>query len=496
METLIIRADAGGLLGTGHVMRMLALAQAYKRRGGDVVVASAQCPEDIVERVQELEVKHVFIPAEDLGGSGDVKSTIELCQKLGGKWLVLDGYHFDERYQKSFTGEAMKVLILDDYGHCEKWFADAVLNQNLRADKRGSIDYKSSRIQTLAGASFALLREEFTKGIENAEPSDFPIRNVLVTLGGADPDNVTLKVLKAIEHSGVGGLQIRVLVGGANENKESLEDFAQSSSHGVELLCNVRDMPSMYKWADAVVSAGGSTCWEWLAYGLPGAVVTIAENQEPVVKAMEAEKLALNLGWFTEFDVETWGLKLERFLEGYFDGASYEQRRSVIDGYGADRVASFIDSGVWCKPAQPSDVEMYFEWANDSAVRANAFNTQEIKYASHKQWFDRKLFSNESLLLACYLYDGSPVGQVRFDYHSESRRWYIDYSIDASYRGKGLGGEALKSTISFMVHHRSNEFELAAEVKHDNLASRKIFERLGFTKQPENKQHLLYTLSI
>ena len=51
---LLIHADAGGILGTGHVMRMIALAQAYRRRGGEVTIASVQCPEPIIDRVEEL----------------------------------------------------------------------------------------------------------------------------------------------------------------------------------------------------------------------------------------------------------------------------------------------------------------------------------------------------------------------------------------------------------------------------------------------------------
>ena len=39
---LVIRADAGARIGIGHVMRSLALAQAWQDAGGDVTFVMAQ----------------------------------------------------------------------------------------------------------------------------------------------------------------------------------------------------------------------------------------------------------------------------------------------------------------------------------------------------------------------------------------------------------------------------------------------------------------------
>ena len=48
---LLVRADAGDRLGTGHIMRMLALGQAWVRRGGEVFFLCAEIQESLQTRV-------------------------------------------------------------------------------------------------------------------------------------------------------------------------------------------------------------------------------------------------------------------------------------------------------------------------------------------------------------------------------------------------------------------------------------------------------------
>jgi UDP-2,4-diacetamido-2,4,6-trideoxy-beta-L-altropyranose hydrolase len=344
VKKLIIRADAGGELGTGHVMRMIALAQAYIRRGGKILMLSVQCPEPIINRVLDLGIEHHMLIGCELADARDSAATLRLCNENEGQWLVLDGYHFDEEYQQRVAGHDIKVLCVDDYGHCETWNCDAVLNQNLGAENWAKGSAKRSDAKWLLGSSFALIREEFLESISVAKEKEFPARRVLVTMGGVDPDNVTLKVLIALEQITLGGLEIRALVGGGNPHQEKLSRYADSSRHKIEVLCNVHEMPPMYEWADAVISAGGSTCWEWLAYGLSGAVVRIADNQEPVVVEFEKNNLALMLGRCDDFCVHGWSAQLELWLSGESMYSDFHARRGIIDGCGADRVISAITS--------------------------------------------------------------------------------------------------------------------------------------------------------
>ncbi len=342
LSTLLIRADASAQMGTGHVMRMIALAQAYMRRGGRVVLVSVQCPPLLIERVREHGIEHQLLAGCGLGDEKDAKATLELCVELETEWMVLDGYHFDKDYQKNVVGNGAKVLAIDDYGHCETWHCDAVLNQNLGAEQWSHRQTSQKETAFFLGSSFTLLRQEFEKGIARAKEVTFPLRNILITLGGSDFDNVTKKVLEGFDSLGGASLSLRVLIGCSNAHRDCLERLARASHHDVELLDNVRDMPSMYAWADGVISAGGSTCWEWLSYGLPGIVVTIADNQKPLEVELRKRHLALCLGWHADSSAERYAEHIAGWLKGTDAQASFEVKRQLFDAQGAARVASFL----------------------------------------------------------------------------------------------------------------------------------------------------------
>lgn len=141
----------------------------------------------------------------------------------------------------------------------------------------------------------------------------------------------------------------------------------------------------------------------------------------------------------------------------------------------------------YLRKAEWADVDLLFEWANDSEVRNNSFNTADIKYEEHKRWFDNCMLDKYVDIYVCCL-DADPVGQIRLNYNDKTA--VISYSIAKKSRGQGFGKIIIKLIeAEVIVNHPEVKF-LFGSVKLENIASQKIFEDNGFERElveDENK---------
>ena len=142
------------------------------------------------------------------------------------------------------------------------------------------------------------------------------------------------------------------------------------------------------------------------------------------------------------------------------------------------------------RKARLSDCKLYWKWANDPIVRANAFEARPIPWQTHIAWFKEKLEDHNSTLLLMEI-ENEPIGQVRFDHTTDG--YFIDFSISSTHRNRGLGLVLLSSGINHLKN--SQQITFWGEVKKSNRASKAIFEKLEFERaSPIKKGTILYRL--
>lgn len=480
---LVLRADAGPEVGIGHLMRCVALAQAWQEQGGSTALASAGLPPALKERLDREGIERIPVS----GPPGSRKDAEALARQAAdrGACVALDGYHLGPEYQRLVAAAARRILLVADHGRPEAGPVDLLLDQNLGAGSEGDPDPPASR-RDLLGPRFALLRREFRAAAREPAKRRFPPRRLLVSLGGGAPGELCLPLLDAVARGGLGLTEITVVVGPAHRGDTGRGRFAEGGGPELALARDPESMVPLIQRADVAVSAAGSTCWELACLGLPAVVLPIAHNQEPVARALDEQGVALSAGPAERAGGTDVARLLARLTS---DRELYEALRErgmlLVDGEGAPRVARALATateesrrrGLTLRPATMADARLLWAWANDPEVRAASFHSDPIRWHEHEAWLAARLNDPGTRIYVALDGTGEPVGQVRFEGCDGEAE--LGVSVARECRGGGLGTELI-ALGTRRLFADSPATRIDAFVKPTNEASKKAFLKAGF----------------
>ena len=339
---LILRGDASSTIGTGHLMRMLALAQAWIDGGGRVELLVAEAPEGILDRFAREGVAIVRIVAAG-PDPADAGTFIDRLGAEPGARGVLDGPGFDLAYLERLGDVADRVLVIDDMALLERYPVGLVLNQNAHAERSA---YPVDDGPTyLLGLAYNLLRREF-RGPAPARPVPVQAKRLLTTFGGADPAEMTARSLAAIGGLPAtvrAGLEVEVIVGAANATRTDHAALAKAIGGSVRVEHDVTDMVDRLAWADLTVTSGGTTVWELARIGGPALVVETTPPERLLALGLERVGLFDRLGPAADLRESTLTAAIARRL----DDVDWRREMarlgpSLVDGGGSARVAAAL----------------------------------------------------------------------------------------------------------------------------------------------------------
>jgi len=443
-------------MGVGHLMRQLALAQAWTGRAGRVVLATAEPSGAPVTRWRDSGFEVRQLPA---GSVDDATALLDLAAAEEPDWISFDGYHLHPTLQQEVAGAGHRLLVVDDHGAVGHYAAEVVVDQNLGATAADYAEGPPGSV-LLLGPRYALLRPEFgddlpARSVASGRPS-----RLLLTLGGS-PDAGLLDIVRA----------------GVSEVRCAPE--VVEAGPGMPVL----DMAALMASCDLAVSAAGSTCWELCAAGLPAALVVTAPNQAPIATRLADQGVAVNLGPSTELTAAVVAAGVEGLARDPARRAVMAARgRALVDGRGAGRVVAVMRSRqLALRSAVAADARLLWEWRNDPTVRAAAFSQDPIPWTSHQAWLRERLDTP-----ACRIYiaeqGGRPLGQIRFEQVGPAPgRTEVGLSLDAGSRREGWGAALI---MAGMARLRADGFDdsVHALVKTVNVASARAFATAGFER--------------
>jgi UDP-2,4-diacetamido-2,4,6-trideoxy-beta-L-altropyranose hydrolase len=477
--TLLVRADASPSIGSGHVMRCLALAQSWKGNGADVEFAMAASTPAIEQRLRDEGFGFASISGP-AGSREDALSTRAHLEASSPAWMVLDGYCFGEGYRSEVEKSGVPCLAVDDNGGAQCFNSELVANQNAHAAV-ALYPKRSARTRLLLGPRYAMLRKEFAESKKRrliAETS----KRVLLTMGGSDPNHFAAKLLPHLVARLGSDVEIRVVAGGMSE-PGNLERNLPERGSSVQVLRDVRNMADLMNWADLAIAGAGTTCWELCCMGLPAIVIEAADNQISLARKLDAMGVVVNAGPAGEVNCEKLADQAHQLLANHERRAAMSKAgHCLVDGRGTERVLAFMNSELRIRGVEPEDRRMLWEWANDPAVRGASFSSEPIPWESHKDWFQQQLASPQSKI---YIIEKSrePVAEVRFQING--MRASLSIAVAREHRDQGLGAKTLLMGTEELFNTTKAEI-VDAFVKPSNSRSLDLFRTAGFAENGES----------
>lgn len=412
---------------------------------------------------------------------------------------VLDGYGFGAAEQIAFDKAGIRVLFLDDYGHAEHYSARWVLNHNPYAQSE-TYSQRDPETRLLLGSKYALLREEFLSWLSwKPEISEQP-QKVLITMGGSDADNASLKVLEALNRFAQAQkgsqkgtekrntFEVILAVGSGNPHLAAVDRATGLNAIQLQIVRDARNMPSLMAWADIAIATAGGTALELCYMGMPSLLFIAAENQRKLAEDLDQRGVAINAGTTDQFNAGKFIGQFRSLLESSNQRESMSKKgRTLIDGSGAERVRAVLTGHeLQLRNAGESDCKLLLDWANDPAARVASFHSTIIHLEDHKRWFAERLNDPQSQIYIAETcsrnatpHSACPcsVGQVRFQLNARSA--VISIGVAPELRGKGWGASLVTFATRALARDRLVD-RIDAFVKPHNAASIRLFQKCGF----------------
>jgi UDP-2,4-diacetamido-2,4,6-trideoxy-beta-L-altropyranose hydrolase len=335
--SIIFRVDAFAGIGTGHLMRCLALAQAWKDDNRGKVTFITYCESKRLLAVLRKERFSVHLLKAPYPHASDWNLTKKVLASAPDCWVVLDGYHFGADYQVYIKKMGNKLLVIDDMAKLEHCYADIVLNQNLYA---ADLKYNcESYTRLLRGTQYVLLRREYIKQIGFKKRAPKVATRLLITLGGVDRNNLSEKILIAIQALNLAEMKVILIIGHANANLDRLRTVARKANLPAKIIRGVHNMPKYMAWADMAVSSGGTTVWELAFMGLPSLIGSIAPIEEYLQRGIRKYGIFIGIGSLYEISTKELSNALDKLAHNQDLRRNQSiLERQMVDGYGCKRV--------------------------------------------------------------------------------------------------------------------------------------------------------------
>lgn len=356
MRTAILRADGSQRLGIGHIMRCIGFAQGLKKEGIRSVFVVKNFGPEITEVIQKHEYDVNAIDPNS-GYEEDASLTLNTARRHNADLIVTDLCHDDniahpdnyEKYLKTLK-DTRKFLVSVD-GLCRICYSsDIVVDPYCRTKNPKITSHDHTKF--LVGPAFFIFRQEFVDAAKTRRKIAKDARRILVTLGGSDRVNVTLRVAEALKKLGKASLDLRIVIGVcdtkiAQSRKHELENTLKNFGGKYQLIMRNDEMAKLMLWSDLAITGGGLTKYETAVTGTPSVIISQSDREATMTEEFEANGTTLHLGLINEIAEKDIIEAIKKVLKDHNLRVGMSRKgKKFVDGKGMERIISEIPKEV------------------------------------------------------------------------------------------------------------------------------------------------------
>ena len=209
------------------------------------------------------------------------KKIIDDIKSLSPDVVINDCLDTETEFITALKQEKIKVISFEDIGPGASE-ADLVIN---------AMYHEQKKIKNIFfGSKYFILRDEFLN--INSKKINKIVKNVLITFGGVDPNNFTLKTLHSISKFCLSNdIKINVITGLGYKNNNNIKTIFPE----IRLIKNTKFISNYIRSSDIIFTSAGRTTFETASFEIPS--IVLCQNKRETTHFFAKEKNGfINLG--------------------------------------------------------------------------------------------------------------------------------------------------------------------------------------------------------
>lgn len=322
MMDILISALAVEGIGTGHLRRMMTLAEELITRPGiSVGFHTSDLGQALLAKSELSPALRPTLPAPSTSGRA-VSHLTEIVTQSKPDALILDNYFWNAKTERPLLSQCGLLCVVDDLAD-RPHLANFLLDQNAN---HTSADYHRLVPPdcTLAvGSDFCLLPRPFRdirrEGLKSVQ-TQLANTRVFVSLGGGDPKGELHRIIRLMLDRTP--YILTIATGSHIGDAAAIRALAEQCPDRIDLALDSNRVACQMASSGFAIASGGTMIWERATLGLPSLCLIIAENQANTSHWMEQQ------GMHSTFDMR-YGWTDEMFISAVLSyGSDYARRKA------------------------------------------------------------------------------------------------------------------------------------------------------------------------